>query len=228
MKNSCYSRVVALLSLTTAIGVMVAAAAIGQTQGRRSRDRSNRVARSAEPNTAARNVGGAVTTSATAPQDGLAAYDIIRQRNIFSRQRIPPRPAGEREAKPVVAPDPETFFLLRGIVQENSEFIAFIEDTQTGRVVRLRQNDSVARGVVKSLSLDSIEYQLGDKTIPVKIGFDLEGGHGTTVAGGTLDWPQNSAPAAQPAPTGQPQTPSSNEADILKRLMEQRRQQLGQ
>jgi hypothetical protein len=267
MKSSYYNRVTALVLLAMAVGLIVAAAsAVGQAQGRRSRDRSNRITRpagssgvrvirsaepnavrvirSVEPNAVAPDAAQAATastpasdaaakseaapsTGTTEQQDRWAAYDIIRQRNIFSRNRVAYRPPDEAAPKPV-APDPETYFVLRGVVQENNQFIAFIEDTQGGRFLRLRQNDSVARGVLKSLSLDSVEYQFGDKTITINIGSDLEGGRGAVATGEPSDYPQNSSSAAQPAETGQQSTPSGNEGDILKRLMEQRRQQLGQ
>ena len=57
-------------------------------------------------------------------------------------------------------PNPESYFLLKGVVQENNQFIAFVEDKQTGSVLRLRQGDRVARGTVKSLTLDGLEYEL--------------------------------------------------------------------
>ncbi len=176
-----------------------------------------------------------------------AAYNVISQRNIFSRQRIPYRPRDRSETPVVVVPNPETHFVLKGLVQENNQFIAFIEDTQAGGVLQLRQGDKVARGAIKTLNLDALEYQLEDKTISVKLGCDLEGTRApvTVVVEEPQVAPQTSAPAAtstsastgapaltvtQPPKTGQP-TPAptgGNEADILRRLMEQRRQQLGQ
>jgi hypothetical protein len=240
MKISYSNRTIAIALLMVAgAGLMIdAGPTVGLAQGRRARDRSNRDARSAEPNPLQRDAvqtassSGAATESvagagAAQSQDRWATYNIILQRNIFSRQRIPPRPAGEAEAQ-AVAPDPETYFVLRGVVQQNNEFIAFIEDTQSGRVLQLRRNDSVARGVIKSLNLDSVEYQFDDKTTTVQMGSDLQGGRGAVITDEMSDWPQTSVPAAQPGGTAPPQTPSSDESDIIKRLMEQRRQQLGQ
>jgi len=173
----------------------------------------------------------------------LARYGIILQRNIFSRQRTPFRPRDRSEPQVVVAPNPETHFVLKGVVQEDSQFIAFIEDTQGGGVLRLRQGAKVARGAIKTLSLDALEYQLEDKTISVKLGCDLEGTRVPVTVTVTVDEvpivSQTPAPASTgtPASTTAPQpkpgqpTPAptgGDEADILKRLMEQRRQQLGQ
>jgi hypothetical protein len=211
------------------------------------------VTKQAEPNTAGTKPGavaarpagtsdaGAHPAEAGPPPDapqvgdlGLGVkYDIILTRNMFSRQRIPFRPRDKNVETQVVASNPETHFVLKGIAQENNQFIAFVEDTQGGGVQRLRSGDHVARGTVKTLSLDALEYQLEDKTISVKMGCDLEG---TRVAAAA---PVVSTPSASQTPTAAPagqqatspqQTPaaSGDEAEILKRLMEQRKQQGGQ
>jgi hypothetical protein len=156
-------------------------------------------------------------------------YDIILNRNIFSRQRTPFRPRERNNETPVAAPNPETHFFLKGVVQENNEFIAFVEDTQGGGVQRLRQGDRVARGVIKTLGLDALEYQLEDKTISVQLGCDLEGTRGVVTVSKTPAPAATTATTGQQAQTQQPApAPSGDEAEILKRLMEQRKQQLGQ
>jgi hypothetical protein len=161
--------------------------------------------------------------------DQWAKYDIILTRNIFSRQRAAPQ-RQEVRTEPVRAlPNPEAYLLLKGVVQENGQFLAFVEDTQGGSVLRLRQGDRVARGAVKSLTLDALEYEFEGKTVPVSVGSDLEGGRGAAASEGLLDWSSLPSSAAQPTTGPQPPAaPSANEAEILKRLMEQRKQQLGQ
>lgn len=181
-------------------------------------------------------------SSSAGQPDRWQKYDIILKRNIFSRQRVPIRQREERrEPENVVVPNPETYFLLKGIVQENDAFIAFVENTQGGGVLRLRVGDRVARGSIKTLSLDAIEYQLENQTIAVKLGCDLEGRYGTVATSELPDLSELIAPAApqqqgspsasnrvpSPQPTQTP-LPSGDEAEILKRLMEQRKQQLGQ
>jgi hypothetical protein len=141
---------------------------------------------------------------------------------MFSRQRVKPLPPGEvAEERPKVMPNPESYLLLKGVVQENGQFIAFVEDKRTGSVLRLREGDTVARGMVKSLNLDGLQYQFQDKAIPVSLGSDLEGGSGALTAGDLASFSATAAPAGSSAPP-------ADEAEILKRLMEQRQQQLGQ
>jgi hypothetical protein len=126
---------------------------------------------------------------------------------------------------PKIVPNPESYFLLTGVVQEDNHFIAFVEDKRTGTVLRLREGDTVARGLVKSVNLDGLQYQFQDKTISVTMRSDLEGGSGAITAGDLASFSSMAAPAASSTGTS---APSADEAEILKRLMEQRQQQLGQ
>jgi len=125
-------------------------------------------------------------------------------------------------------PNPESYLLLKGVTQENNQFIAFVEDKQNGSVLRLRQGDHVARGTIKSVNLDGLEYQLGDQTTSVSMGFDLEGRHGAVTAGDLANYSATALSASPGSSTGPQAAPSADEAEILKRLMENRKQQLGQ
>ncbi len=154
-----------------------------------------------------------------------AKYNLIVDRNMFSRTRQGPLSERLVDDRPKVAPNPESYFLLKGIVQEDNHFIAFVEDKRTGSVLRLREGDTVARGLVKSLNLDGLQYQFQDKAISVSLGSDLEGGSGAVTAGDLASFSATAAPAA--SSTGSA-PPSADEAEIIKRLMEQRQQQLGQ
>ncbi|OHB76028.1 MAG: hypothetical protein A2Z25_22040 [Planctomycetes bacterium RBG_16_55_9] len=166
--------------------------------------------------------------AATDSQNTWAKYQIILQRNIFSRQRGPIRQRDAERARPVVIRNPESYLMLKGIVQEDGTFIAFIEDTQGNKVLRLREGDSAARGVVKNFTLDSIEYQRDDKTVGVALGRDLEGGQGTLPMSRLLELSAASSPVSDPNAATKPSAPSEDEAEILRKLMEQRKQQLGQ
>lgn len=162
--------------------------------------------------------------------DTWADYDIILTRNIFSRTRQPARvrEARQEEPRPVAMPNPESYYILKGIAQEDDVFVAFVEDKRGGTVLRLRQGDSIARGSVAALNLDTLEYQIADQKVTVRLGSDLEGGYGAVTSADLMEWSQM-APAAAPPAAGSPApAPSGDEAEILKRLMEQRKQQLGQ
>jgi hypothetical protein len=162
-------------------------------------------------------------------QDAWDKYRIILERNIFSRQRGPVVQPGQREEpREIAVPNPESYFILKGVAQEDNQFIAFVEDTRSSQILRLRQGDSVARGTIVALDLDEIEYEREGQKTAVRMGCDLEGGRGAVTANQLMEWSQTASPAAtqQPATTEQA-APSGDEAEILKQLMERRRQQLG-
>jgi hypothetical protein len=171
-----------------------------------------------------------------AGQDSWAKYQIILQRNIFSRQRGPILQMSDERARAVITRNPESYLLLKGIVQKDSTFIAFVEDTQGNRVLKLHEGDSVARGIVKNFTLDSIEYhhkasltgQLEDKTISVALGRDLEGGQGTLPMNRLLEMSATSLPISNPNAATKETGLSEEDAEILRKLMEQRKQQLEQ
>jgi len=154
-----------------------------------------------------------------------AKYNLILDRNMFSRTRERLRSPGEIVDRPKIVPNPESYFLLRGVVQEDNHYIAFVEDKRTGTVLRLREGDTVARGLVKSLNLDGLQYEFQGKTISVMMLSDLEGGSGALTASDLASFSATAAPAASSTGTA---APSADEAETIKRLMEQRQQQLGQ
>jgi hypothetical protein len=161
-------------------------------------------------------------------KDAWENYQIILQRNIFSRQRGPRIDPSQRQRTDVPPPpSPESYHILKGIVQENGVFIAFIENTQRSQIFRVREGDSIARGKVKALNLDTIEYQFEDRIVKVAIGKDLAGGSGTITLNQMYELSQTYSPAPQEA-VKESSSPSADEAEILKQLMERRRQQLGQ
>jgi len=213
-----------------------------EQSARQTPEKKDQTKKAAEPNAAgaaSANAGKTRPAEAAPPVEGPRIeklgvdpkYDVILSRNIFSRQRRPARREEEiRNAMKTAAPNPESYFTLKGVVQQDNDFIAFVEDSQGGGVLKLRQGDRVARGTIKTLSLDAIEYQLENQTTSVKVGYNLEGGRGTAPAAQAQEWPAATSTAGTPpaAQTKQGQAPAGDEAEILKRLMEQRKQQLGQ
>jgi len=157
-------------------------------------------------------------------QSPWTRYEVILERNMFSRQRGFAQQRGDEPGQVAAVPNPESYLLLKGVVQENGQFIAFLEDTRSNSVLRLQEGAKVARGVIKSLTLDSIEYEFGKRTITVRIGQDLEGGFGAVTMTELMEYSDSPTGASQDATT---EAPTGEEADILKQLMERRKQELG-
>ncbi len=170
----------------------------------------------------------------------LAAYSIVTERNMFSRNREPVRPKTEprQHTTHTLDPNPESYYILRGIVGENGTFIAFFQDNRQGTVLELREGDEVARGKIKSLTLDSIEYEMGDTTTTVPLGYDLEGGRGALNLNDVSQWSMPSYPSNRPRSRDSGRTSSGStssssqeplagdDAELLRRLIERRQQQM--
>lgn len=182
---------------------------------------------------------------AAASQDTWSAFGVITQNNIFSRDRRPyeaPTPRPPRETPP--PPNPETYYVLFGIVQENDIFTAFLQDNQRGGVLRLREGDEVARGTIASVGLDSLEYAFEERTVSVTLGQNLEGSQAarrsadqrsrtdsSAAAQRTRATPTDRTPDRRPDRATTPpaqQIPTGDPEELIRQLMERRRQQLGQ
>ena len=103
---------------------------------------------------------------------------MLVERNIFSRTRgrkvrqpaprvTAPKPTPQKP--PQEGPNPERFVVLRGIVLQDGLFIAFIEDTLTRKTTKVRIGDSVARGMLKNITLDYVEYESYGRTVKVAV-----------------------------------------------------------
>ncbi|MBN1360564.1 MAG: hypothetical protein JW993_08230 [Sedimentisphaerales bacterium] len=191
---------------------------------------------------------------ASGPGGMAAEYVVITRNNIFSPTRQPWRPTPPTPTTPTVVTPPEAYYILRGIVAENDTFKALVQDNQNGGVLWLHVGDEIAQGKIKSLTLDTLEYESGEKTTMVAMGQDLQGGRGALNISDMSQWSQSSYSSSrrtrdegrssggrsdrgrfsgdrsfQPsAPTTSSEEPVTGDAaELLRRLMERRQQQLG-
>ena len=105
-------------------------------------------------------------------------YNVLSERNIFMRERGLPatRPYAPRtyDSAPV-RPPLEASFVLTGIVLEEGQYRAYVEDVSSGRVHRLAVGDPIARGHVPEIEIDAIAYSAGGQGTWISIGSDLRG-----------------------------------------------------
>jgi hypothetical protein len=177
---------------------------------------------------------GATETSEQKTDDFWSQHKIIVERNIFSRNRGRSATVrGTQEDRARIqqpAPQLESYFVLKGVAKENDKFVAFLEDTRDGHVIQVIANESIARGKITKLTLDSIIYQRDSEETPVKVGETLQGrpaGVALTLDN-LLNWSEMESTALEPQPAESAETPVGDDAEILKRLMERRRRELGE
>jgi hypothetical protein len=145
---------------------------------------------------------------------------------MFSRQRGAAR---KSRPEPQVVPPPERFVILAGLVRQNGEYVAFLEDTKKGTVTRARAGDAVLDGRILSVALDAMEYAKEGGTVTVKLGQNLEGGDrssapsnnaAATGAAGSTGAASETAPNSGPA--------SAPAGDIVEQLKQRRQKELAQ
>jgi hypothetical protein len=115
------------------------------------------------------------------------------------RTRSPFRSAGSRGG-PVGGPDATLVF--KGVVQDGAAFVAFIEDVNAKNVLQVATGDAVGRGKVKSIDLDSIQYEVDGDSHRIQVGQNL---NGETVQPTPTSKPSEPTPAA--GPPGMPSGP---------------------
>jgi hypothetical protein len=147
-------------------------------------------------------------TSAPAPGGTRAAsfsdYQLILDRNMFSRDRSSGRgrytPSFSRPSSPSPGPRYDYALVLTGVIQQDGLQIAFIEDTRSGETYRVAAGTAIAGGVVKSVSMEGIEFSQDDSVRKCAVGDSITGVAGAAsrtadsgVATGATSAPSDSA-----------------------------------
>ena len=136
-----------------------------------------------------------------AAADRTDDFAILSQKNIFMRDRQPPPdPSRWQHRQPdpprVYTPEPAAkSFVLRGVVIEDNELHAYVENTRTGEVTRLLPGDAIADGHCVNIVIDAIAYEQNGNVQWIDVGENLLG---STVA----------APPPTTAPAGSTTAPS--------------------
>jgi len=78
------------------------------------------------------------------------------------------------------------------VARQRDEWVAFLEDTATGKTMRVLAGQDVQGGTIAAISFSGIEYYCGDERKTVLVGQTLAG-----------KWPEPRAKEA-PAPAGGP------------------------
>ena len=109
--------------------------------------------------------------------------------------------------------------MLAGTVCGKVENLAFFENTDTGKVLRLREGGRIATGTVVTITLDDVEVQEGTARRKISVGAALVAASASRPARP----PTTRAAATRPAPA-EPAAPPADISDILERLRRRRQQ----
>ncbi|GEM_PF-4557184 len=171
---------------------------------------------------------------AAPPKTMPETYQILIDHSIFSRE--PVRRARSRDERPAGSyqtPRNETP-IFTGAIYDQTEYTAFLEDPQSGRVNIVRVGQSLPQGRVESITLDSLQLRTGDngELRRIEVGHTLTGESRASrsappAAPPSSDTSANAATATQPnsaAPA--PPAASGAASDIEQRMRERRRREL--
>ncbi|WP_428937152.1 hypothetical protein [Fontivita pretiosa] len=185
-------------------------------------DRNDRVSRNADAEAAP-------STSPAAPYSYRERYGVLWERNIFLRERGR-RERVDRDFRPAAPRLPEQSLVVTGIVFEDGEYRAYIEDVSRGTTLKLSVGDAVARGKVVGIEIDAVAYENYAGVTWIPIGSNLAGASVTSVSDARI-----AAAAAGYAATTQPSAGGAGAAinasganlSIEERLRLRRMQELG-
>jgi hypothetical protein len=131
-----------------------------------------------------RNGGSRSATAAPATQESdRDRYAVLTNQNIFLKDRRSgrrDRTSTSTTSGPVdplhdIRATPEASLVLTGVVFEDGDYRAFIEDTKEGKVLRLSVGDSIARGKITMIDIDTAVYESNGKSTIINVGTTLTG-----------------------------------------------------
>ena len=177
-------------------------------------------------------------TAGTIPAQDLSTYRVVSQRNIFNQNRVPSSRGG---APVVVRTVPrgavDGFTLVGTLVYEHGQF-AFFDGTSPDYRKAAKITDIIGGYKLAAILPDSVKLEADGKQFEMKVGTQLRRqGGAVQLVGATGAATTNTAPTMMTALPAMPTTPATTSvgappaatvdaAELLKKLMQKREQEL--
>jgi hypothetical protein len=173
--------------------------------------------------------------------DSWDRYRVLVERNMFLRNRRPPRSRDPSAGPTMPVRDSDRDVILTGIVRHGDEYFAFFENVATGLTRRIRAGQAVGKGRIRSITLDGVEYDREGAASQIEVGRSLAGTYvvrattrpAATQPAGPPSGPEE--PATQPAgpttdssaapPAAPPEGAGGSDAMDIEEQMRRRREQ---
>jgi hypothetical protein len=148
------------------------------------------------------------------------SFKLIAERNIFNPNRRARRPGGsDEEARPKQT---DTISLVGTLVSEKGSHAFF--DSNSAEYTKVLESGKPLVGYeIKEITGSGIKLQSGTNSLEMRVGMKLrreEGGEWQLARGNAPELSSNAASSSSPAES------PGDESDIIKRLMQQREQEL--
>jgi type II secretory pathway component PulC len=161
-----------------------------------------------------------------APQNAYENYKIIFERNIFSKDRLPPQK--QSEGRRVRTTQVLAIYVLRGIAVQKEERVAFVEEQISAQTMKAGIGTELLNGRITEIKYDRVAFEQNGQTKYVKVGGEFGKTESTVVSTVSEEEQQEETPINTEEPAGGGTSGGSEESDILKKLMERRQSELGQ
>ena len=170
-------------------------------------------------------------SSAESETEGIREkYNIVSRRNIFSRTRkadIRLRPKDNSEKSETVIKIRNIMYVLRGISLDNDNKWLFLEDDLDGGSYRLTIGQEFEGMTVKEIRFSSAVFTVGDKEVIIGLGGNLAGREVEVEVDQIETTDETDTTGAVKTEKSDSSSGSGDESDLLKQMMERRKQELG-
>ena len=153
---------------------------------------------------------------------GYDRYKIIYEQNMFSKYRRSAQDNRDSVSVPRKKSVVLSLYVLKGVVVNGDQRIAFVEEQVSGQSMKIRVGDELLAGRITEIQFDGVLFAEQDRARRVAIG-DLFGKTETITMESVLD-AQETKP---PAETLKNNLPADTEGDLLKKMMERRKSEVG-
>jgi len=176
---------------------------------------------------------GAATFAAEDPPTKKYTYDnykVVYERNMFSKDRRPPREVQPRTTtRRVRTTTVLSIYVLRGVSAEagRAHKFAFVEEQISGESSMAWIGTKILDGRIKDIRLDYVVFEEDGETRIVRIGEEFGKASSTVTEDVAESADGNEADDDASEEEKAEESTPSDESDILKRLLERRKRELG-
>ena len=157
------------------------------------------------------------------------SYKVIYERNMFSKDRLPPHQKSQA-AKQTQITTVLSIYVLRGTAAEagRAHKFAFVEEQISGESEMAKIGTKILSGQIKDIQMNYVLFEEDGKMRKVKVGEEF----GKTSLTETKDVTESADgdeadDAISPKEEQAEETSPGDESDLLKKLMERRKRELG-
>jgi len=153
-------------------------------------------------------------------------YRGVIRNNMFLKNRVN---VASDATGGVQALTPTQGTVLTGVVHQDGQYIAFLEDIRTNAMTKAQVGDTVCDGRISHITMDSIDFEHDKVSTHVEIGKNLEGTDKALLAPAVAPATpsasgESAAPTAAPGAPGAAPLPSQV---ILERMRQKRLKEMG-